>query len=173
MAARGVRTVSNGLREPVEYQTIGTVGEGSTAPQSGRRVTVDEAARHLGLTVDAVRKRVQRDQIPHEKDPAGRVRIILDSDQTIRDEVRTDARDELVESLQDQVRFLREELARKDAILLRMAESIPQLEAPPTEASEAPVTDVSPGPMHTPTDAGGGPQEGTQRPWWRRMFGGG
>src|SRR5215208_3551253 len=62
------------------------MGEDSTARQSGRRVTVDEAARHLGLTVDAVRKRVQRGQIAHEKDAAGRVRIILDESETLQDE---------------------------------------------------------------------------------------
>ena len=62
------------------------MGEDSTAPQSGRRVTVDEAARYLGLSVDAVRKRVQRGQIAHEKDLAGRVRIILDDSETLQDE---------------------------------------------------------------------------------------
>ncbi len=30
----------------------------------------------------------------------------------------------------------------------------------------------SAGPTRTPTDAGEGPQTGTRRPWWRRMFGG-
>jgi excisionase family DNA binding protein len=52
-------------------------------------VTVDEAARHLGLTVDAVRKRVQRGQIAYEKDEAGRVRIILDEGRPYRTKVRT------------------------------------------------------------------------------------
>jgi hypothetical protein len=30
----------------------------------------------------------------------------------------------------------------------------------------------SPGPAHTPADAGEGRQTGFERPWWRRMFGG-
>src|SRR5215213_3237126 len=96
------------------------MGEDSTARQSGRRVPVDEAARHLGLTVDAVRKRVQRDQIAHEKDAAGRVRIILDESETLQDEspdnagqARDDAREELVEELRDQVAFLERELERR------------------------------------------------------------
>ena len=55
------------------------MGEDSAAPPSRQRVGVEEAARALGLTVDAVRKRVQRGTIEHEKDQAGRVRIILDS----------------------------------------------------------------------------------------------
>jgi hypothetical protein len=58
--------------------------------QSRRRVTVDKAARHLGLTADAVRKRVQRGQIAYEKDEAGRVRIILDEGaRPYRTKVRT------------------------------------------------------------------------------------
>jgi excisionase family DNA binding protein len=88
-------------------------------------VTVDEAARHLGLTVDAVRKRVQRGQIEHEKDAAGRVRIILDipdntstiqderPDTTGQDSTRAYAREELVEELRDRVAFLERELERR------------------------------------------------------------
>lgn len=93
--------------------------------QSGHRATVDEAARHLGLTVDAVRKRVQRGQIAHEKDAAGRVRIILDipdNASTIQDE-RPDttgqaaagagAREELLEELRDRVASLERQLQRR------------------------------------------------------------
>jgi hypothetical protein len=100
------------------------VGEDSTGFQSGRRVTVDEAARHLGLTVDAVRKRVQRGHIAHEKDAAGRVRIILDipdNASTLQDEgpdttgqaaAGSDAREELIEELRDRVASLERQLQR-------------------------------------------------------------
>jgi len=99
------------------------VGEDSTGFQSGRRVTVDEAARRLGLTVDAVRKRVQRGQIAHEKDAAGRVRIILDipdNTSTLRDgrpdtagqATGADAREELIEELRDRVASLERQLQR-------------------------------------------------------------
>lgn len=47
---------------------------------------MDEAARGLGLSVDAVRGRIQRGQIAHEKEPAGRVRKILGAGETLRDE---------------------------------------------------------------------------------------
>jgi hypothetical protein len=86
---------------------------------------VDEAARHLGLTVDAVRKRVQRDQIAHEKDAAGRVRIILDEPETMQDEgpATSGQSNTLVEELRDRIAFLEgqlqgreEELRRRDAI---------------------------------------------------------
>ena len=43
------------------------------------RVTVQEAARRLGVKDDAIRKRMQRGSIEHEKDPDGRVFVYLDS----------------------------------------------------------------------------------------------
>jgi hypothetical protein len=162
-------------------------------------VSVSDAAAALGVTVDAIRKRIQRRTIAHERDEDGRVWVILDTDQDTASKVQdtdqdTTARDELVDELRDQVLFLREELARKDAILLRMAENIPQLEAPPSEAREPreSPSEATPQPgrvepqpaaskgtqaqesheMHMP-EAGGGPREQpTERPWWRRMFGG-
>jgi excisionase family DNA binding protein len=106
------------------------VGEDSTAPRSGRRVTVDEAARHLGLSVDAVRKRVQRNQIPHEKDLAGRVRIILDESETLQDESPDTPGQSagLLEELRDRIRYLerqveeeREARRRADTILAQLS----------------------------------------------------
>ena len=122
--------------------------EDSTAPQSGRRVTVDEAARHLGLSVDAVRKRVQRNQIPHEKDLAGRVRIILDEGETLQDESRDTTGQPgvtpLVDELRDRIRYLerqveeeREARRRADTLLAQLMQRIPELEPPaPPETPE-------------------------------------
>jgi excisionase family DNA binding protein len=129
------------------------VGEDSEGHQSGRRVTVDEAARLYGLTVDAIRKRVQRGKIPHEKDGAGRVRIILDESETLQDESPDSTgqhttgtiRDELIEELRDRVRYLEGQVEeersaryRADELLARLMDRA-QLEAP-QEASEAPET---------------------------------
>ncbi len=50
------------------------MGEDTGGPPSRQRVSVDEAARALGLTVDAVRKRVQRGTIELEKDQASTLR---------------------------------------------------------------------------------------------------
>ncbi len=129
------------------------MGEDSTAPQSGRRVTVDEAARYLGLSVDAVRKRVQRGQIAHEKDLAGRVRIILDDSETLQDESPDTPGQsaELVGELRDRIRYLerqveeeREARRRADTILAQLsaanaeqARTIRALEPPaPPESPE-------------------------------------
>ena len=128
--------------------------------QSGRRVTVDEAARHLRLSVDAVRKRVQRGQLAYEKDEAGRIRIILDEGETLQDESPdtivqdTGARTELVEELRRTNGLLREvittrdeEIRRRDTIIMNMTEAMKALNPPaPEESSEARESDVSPGP---------------------------
>ena len=128
--------------------------------QSGRRVTVDEAARHLGLTVDAVRKRVQRGQIAFEKDQGGRVRIILDEGETLQDESPdTTGQDagagaDLVEELRRTNELLREvittrdeEIRRRDTIIMNMTEAMKALNPPaPEGSSEARESDVSPGP---------------------------
>jgi hypothetical protein len=131
------------------------MGEDRREPPSGRSVTVDEATRHLGLTVDAVRKRVQRWQIAHEKYRAGRVWIILycpDTASTVQDESPENtgqadaliaAKDETIEELRDRVRrFEREvdtrneEIRRRDQLLVAALERIPAIEAP-QEATEA------------------------------------
>jgi excisionase family DNA binding protein len=43
------------------------------------RITVQEAARRLGVKDDAVRKRIQRGSIGHDKDSDGRVYVYLDA----------------------------------------------------------------------------------------------
>src|SRR5215210_2651843 len=121
------------------------VGEVRIGSQSGRRVTVDEAARSLGLTVDAVRKRVQRGQIAYEKDQAGRVRIILDESETLQDEspdtTGRGAGAGLVEELRDRVHYLErvlenereartEERRRHETLMAQLMQRIPEIEAP-------------------------------------------
>jgi excisionase family DNA binding protein len=164
------------------------VGEDATGRPSGRRLTVDEAARHLGLTVDAVRKRIQRGQIAHEKDAAGRVRIILDDSETLQDESQdiTGPAAQLVEELRVRITYLerqveeeREARRRADTILAQLsraneeqARTIRAIEAP-QEPSESP---ESPGPSDAPTGAGGVAQEAAERQeerkgFFRRFFG--
>jgi hypothetical protein len=130
------------------------------------RVTVQEASRRLGITESAVRKRVQRRLLEHDKEADGRLYVYLDTQDMERDEVRDSSYDMLVRRLENENEFLRRELERKDAILLNMTEAMKALSPPQEQATESP---ESPGP--TPTDTSGGPQEGVQRPWWRRMFG--
>ncbi len=164
-------------------------------PQGGLdRLTVAEAAERLGVTQDAVRKRMARGTIRHVRED-GRLYVYLDTferaSKTVQDEGRDDAsrtvqddgQDRYVAALEDQIQFLRRELERKDAILLRLAERIPELEAPPEPRDEPETSaEVSGGTDARPERAE--PQRGAQdpegiaeesnarRPWWLRWLGG-
>jgi hypothetical protein len=174
------------------------VGEDRSATR--RRVTVPDAARLLGISVEAVRGRIKRDTLEHEKAPDGTVYVLLDADQPrpVADQPTNQSTDQalLIARLENEVQFLREELARKDAVMLSMTEAIKAISPPaqeePIQEPQAPQTATEQpgrvGPqtplrggaqeaheMHMP-EAGGGPlphdqQTPSERPWWRRVFG--
>ena len=122
---------------------------------------MQEAADVLKTGVDAVRQRIKRGKLERAEpdDPAdNRVCVWLDDDHTeTRREAKVDGSPDvgtLVESLQDQVEYLRDQLEREREanrenrrLLAAALERIPpQLEAPretPPEPRESP---VSPGP---------------------------
>lgn len=138
------------------------------------RFTVPEAADHLGLSQDAVRKRIKRHTIEHERDHDGRVFVFLDAATTEQDDDQDRDRDELVESYRDQIEYLRaqidartEELRRKDHIIAALTERIPELEPPP-EAQEKPQPRTEEqAETSTNTPAAGVGQERNTRPWWK------
>jgi hypothetical protein len=165
----------------------------ATGPLSTERVSVQAAAERLGTTVDAIRKRVQRDTIAHEKDPEGRVWILLETDRTRQDSTGqrhgSDA-GELVEALREQVAYLRgviatrdrelalrgEEIRRRDSALEReqeltamFAERLRQLD-PPRDEPHAPET-ASEGEGSTQTPTSDTEEPRRSRSWWRRFFG--
>jgi hypothetical protein len=157
------------------------VGEGNTDRPSPDldRLTVAQAADALSISQDAVRKRIARDTIPHDRDESGRVYVYLSPSETVhktdQDIAQGDAtktvQDAYVRSLEDQIAFLRRELERKDTILLNLTERIPELEAP-TEARESPETVEEQQGRGGPHSDAPGAQEDVQRPWWRRILGG-
>jgi len=129
------------------------------------------AAERLGISKEAVRKRISRGTMRADKGPDGTVRVYVPASET------TD-RSGLVEALRDQVEDLRQRLDREQEanrenrrLLAAALERIPELEAPSgQEPREAP---VNPGPTHTPTDTHAGPQaspQPRQRAWWRRII---
>jgi hypothetical protein len=141
------------------------MGEDRTGHQSGQRVTVDEAARHLGLTVDAIRKLVQHRKIAYEKDEAGRVQIILDEGEVLQNKSPDDtgqdtgAHVEVAEELRARVHYLErlladerkartEERRRYEGIVAQLMQRIPDLEAP-SQARESPQKHD---PSEAPTD---------------------
>jgi hypothetical protein len=141
------------------------------------RVTVQEASRRLGVTESAVRKRVQRRLLEHDKEADGRLYVYLDTQDMERDEVRDSSYDMLVRRLENENEFLRRELERRDTILLNMTEAMkalspPSQETPPDERESPRTFDEEPERAEEPRPATGETQEGVQRPWWRRWFGG-
>jgi len=139
------------------------------------RVTVQEAARQLGITESAVRKRVQRGLLEHDKETDGRLYVYLDTQDKVRDKVRDSSYDMLVRRLENENEFLRHELERKDTILLNMTEAMKALSPPPQEVSseprESPETVEEEPERAEPRPTTVESQESVHRPWWRRVFG--
>jgi len=163
------------------------VGEDRTGePQANQeRLTVAQAAVRLGITEGAVRSRIKRGTLPNAKE-RGTVYVLLgggtsQANQTPNIGVPGD-QSELIASLQDQVRDLREQLdaesearteerRRHDTVVAQLTSKIPAIEAP-REASEASETVEETSDREESHSATGGAQEGVQRPWWRRIIGG-
>ncbi len=156
------------------------------------RLTVSEAAAVLGISVEAVRGRIKRGTIEHERE-GDRVYILLGGDKsaTGRDQDAGQPKDQsqpvgdqtpLVENLLDQVAYLREQLSeerearrRADTIIAQLSQAnatlaarVPQLEAPQEPQNQA----ESAG---SRSDRGTPPEEPERaaepRSWWRRIFG--
>lgn len=157
------------------------------------RVTVQEAARRLGIKEDAVRKRIQRGSIEHDKDLDGRVYVYLDDAEdshghgpdTTEDAAQDKSRDDLVEALRDQVGYLRgvidirdrelegrsEEIRRRDHIIAALVNRVPELEASAT-LSEPPKSPESTGEGASEGVMQDEPEKPSSRPsLWRRIFG--
>jgi hypothetical protein len=161
---------------------------------AGRWIDVKHAAAILGTSSDAIRKRVSRGTIPSRKLPDGSVQVWLDGldfDQPVggtgagrasSDERR---RDEMVESLHDQVSYLREVLneerdarRRADTIIAQLTQAnaflarrVPELEPGQGGVHHGHET-VADAPDRAPPRP---PAEGTQeasgqRSWLYRFF---
>jgi hypothetical protein len=152
---------------------------------AGRWVDVGEAARELDVSTDAVRKRIARGSLESSREN-GRVLVWLDYRGTEAGrEAQVDG-GPLVESLLEQVAYLREivatrdeEIRRRDVIISQLTARIPEIEAPrdqeaPQEPPGGPQSaGASSGRERNATPAGEGAQEGAEpRSWWRRVFGG-
>jgi excisionase family DNA binding protein len=140
------------------------------------RVTVEDAARLLGVSVDAVRKRIERGNLRSEKDGTTRY-VFLDPDRTQPDSDRTSPDDDVIDKvtiLKEHVQFLRRELEvwqeearRKDHIIAALTERIPELE---------PARDIPSEPRETVVTAseeegkGDVPPDLQKASWWRRIF---
>ncbi len=116
-----------------------------TGTRSGSEVSVYEAADILGVTVDAIRKRIQRGSIPHRRNEDGRVWVILDAYSGLRDTTGTpwdvpgsaesergkhqrstllQAKDETIAELRDHVQHLRDIIETRDRELEARTEEL-------------------------------------------------
>jgi hypothetical protein len=136
------------------------------------RLTVAEAAVRLGVKEQAIRKRIQRDTLAHDKDEDGRVYVYLDPKDGATGTSIDTSIDTLLQSLQDQIAYLRqeaedwkEEARRKDTIIMSLTQRLPELQAPVE----------SPGGLQTTSEGAAkgnprGQQEPSQRRSWLHRF---
>jgi Helix-turn-helix domain len=121
-----------------------------------RTLDIGEAARILGISTEAVRKRIKRGSLKAQKNGDGQWLVILDESRlaaghrdsggdgvqaevasaaTALNLVRSSAaieealRDE-VDVLRDEIAFLRDEVARLETIIVSLTQNIKMLEAP-------------------------------------------
>jgi hypothetical protein len=121
-----------------------------------RTLEIGEAARILGISTEAVRKRIKRGSLKARKNGDGQWLVILDESRLTGDHrddggdaVRPDAagvaaslnlvrssaaiegalRDE-VDVLRDEIAFLRDEVSRLETIIVSLTQNIKMLEAP-------------------------------------------
>ncbi len=149
------------------------------------RLIVADAARLLGLSAEAVRRRIKRGTLASEK-VDGTVYVILDADPTQSNADPTNnqttepttEKTAMVEVLSEHVAYLREQLDQEREanrenrrIIAGLVQRVPEIEATPgpRDASE-PGPDLSPGLVEDPQGDNAGPEAGVSRPWWRRKF---
>jgi hypothetical protein len=138
------------------------------------RTTIAEAAKRLDVTQEAIRQRIRRGTIEHDKDESGKTHVYLTEDETrsqpmdnsvvngVVNDYITALKSE-IESLKQDREVWQEEARRKDTIIMALTNRIPELEAPP-EAAESVVTDGTGG------GKGSVPPEPEKASWWRRLF---
>ena len=139
-----------------DCHAAGADTNGSTSHECpADRVTVSEAVEMVGVTQSAIRKRVQRGRIPWDKDSEGRINVYVNPSDTspeagkdrARDTVTGQSCDEVLKAYKEQVEFLRQELERKEPLLMFLTQWIPELEVPSESRgpSEKPLEDTAKG----------------------------
>ncbi len=148
------------------------------------RLTLRQAAARLGVSESAIRKRVERGTLRSDKGSDGRRYVYLATGaDTVADEGEdtsaTGERGALIAELRAHNGTLREQLqaerqahAEARRIIAGLVERIPPAIEAPAEAREAPETVAEESERAEHYSATAGSQEGAQRPWWRRIFGG-
>jgi hypothetical protein len=119
--ARGLRGVEDGAVDDGDRRRVD-------------RLTIQEAARRLVISEGAVRKRVTRDTLKHDKDDDGRVYVYLDARgrhgiDAGQDEGVDRNSNALISRLEGEVSFLRDQVQRQQEIIAQQAVTMRQLTA--------------------------------------------
>jgi hypothetical protein len=158
------------------------VGESDT-PHDMSRYTVPEAAQALGISPEAVRNRLSRGTLKSVKE-AGTVYVLLEADRMRHTgdtpiDRPTDTPPELVDQMQARIDSLERQLEQAHErdrenrrIIAALTSRIPAIEAPSEQRESPEETSTDAEDRAEPYPAAGGDQQGAQRPWWRRVFGG-
>jgi hypothetical protein len=149
-------------------------------------LTLRDAAQVLGISKEAVRKRVKRGTLPSDVGEDGRRYVYLDAGGDAGGDARPprggavpgpyDPRDELIATLKEQLEAERNAHAETRRIAYTLAQRIPELEPPqgtPSPEPHGPDTDAetSEG-TDTLTDRVEREKPSSRpRSWWRRFFG--
>ena len=133
-----------------------------------------EAARRLGISENALRKRVRRGTVAAAKGADGRWYVYLPTDtgQAIGQATATpsgQAPDALTDALRQEVEWLREQLSRKDQTIVALAARVADL------ADRIPALGAGADTTTTRQDAPGAterrePGQDAPLPWWRRWW---
>jgi hypothetical protein len=140
------------------------------------RLTVAQAAAQLGVSQDAIRKRIRRNTIDYDQDPDGRIYVYVDSSEIAQDESSDASIERLVQAQHDDIDFLRreletrtEEIRRRDSIIAALTQRLPEIEAPSepqltleetTEKKNEAVVEHPAGSREA--------RRGARKPWWRK-----
>jgi hypothetical protein len=139
------------------------------------RVTVAEAAIRMGVKEQAIRKRIQRGTLAHDKDEDGRVHVYLDQEDgaTGTGNGIYTGMDTLVQHLQEQIAYLRqeaedwkEEARHKDTIIMSLTQRIPELEVSMESRAASDTAGEGTGKGMVPPE----PKKPSQRRSWLHRF---
>lgn len=144
---------------------------------STERLSVADAAKLLDVTPEAIRQRIRRGTIDHEKTEDGRYFVYVIPSQDVENDVHNNLANPAllahIETLKHELEVRNEELRRKDHIIMSLTQRIPELE-PAREARDGDLR-ASEGPESNtaPQEQQGSKSEPERRqvPWWQRLFG--
>ena len=142
-----------------------------------QKLSVPDAAKALGVTPEGVRQRIKRGTIEFEHTEDGRYYVYISPSEAsqasvdvgngVENTVQNATLLDYVETLKREVEDWKEEARRKDAIIMTMAQRIPELES----ASEPRESDISASDARGNSADSSATQEDSDRSWLRRFFG--